>query len=276
MSNVLNVSDEEVASLAQSILIRYGIDFTCYEPNSLKRRIIRLLHVCGLNSIHELWLRILSERPFINDFINEISVGMTSMFRDPVFWKHMKQTLIRYKGDSSGLSIWHAGCSTGEEVYSLGIVLDEVGLLPRTTAVASDISQSALEEAKKGVYHKIKMIENEKNFREYNPFVQFAKYYHAMDGKHVKMHDRLVQHVAFQCHNLISDNFEKKYDFILCRNVMIYFDSGAKQALLQKFYDSLNPGGYFIIGFYDTMLPMIEKKLFTLVDSEAKIFQKLT
>lgn len=274
MNNTVNATDEEVASLAQSILIRYGIDFTCYEPNSLKRRIIRILHVCGLNSIHELWLRILHERTFINEFINEISVGMTSMFRDPGFWKNLKQTLIRYKGNTSGLSIWHAGCSTGEEVYSLGILLEEVGHLARTTAMATDISQNAVEEAKKGVYHKIKMIENEKNFKEYNPFAPFANYYQPIDGKHVKMHDRLIQHVTFQCHNLISDKFDDKYDIILCRNVMIYFDTAAKKALLRKFHDSLNPGGYFIIGFYDTMLPMIEEKLFTLVDAEAKIFQK--
>jgi chemotaxis protein methyltransferase CheR len=275
MNNSITVTEEEVASLAQSILIRYGIDFTCYEPNSLKRRIIRLLHVCNLNSIHELWLRILRERTFINEFINEISVGMTSMFRDPVFWKHLKQTLIRHTGESSRLSIWHAGCSTGEEVYSLGILLDEVGLLSRTSALATDISQNALEDARKGVYHKIKMIENEKNFKEYNAFAPFAKHYQPIDGKHVKMHERLVQHVSFQSHNLISDTFNGKYDVILCRNVMIYFDTAAKKKLLRKFYDSLSPGGYFIIGFYDTMLPLIEEKLFSLVDSEAKIFQKI-
>ena len=275
MNNNPIITDEEVASLTQSILIRYGIDFTCYESNSLKRRVIRLLHLYELASVHELWSRILRERDFIYSFMNEISVGMTSMFRDPFFWKRLKEKLAEHVAASSSLAIWHAGCSTGEEVYSLGVLLDEIGLLSRSSAYATDINQNALEEAKKGVYHKIKMIENEKNFKEYNAFLPFQNHYQSCDGKHVKMNERLVQHVTFSYHNLISDNFTGKYDLILCRNVMIYFDTTAKKELLRKFHQALNPGGYFIIGFYDTMLPMIEEKLFTLLDSEAKIFQKI-
>jgi chemotaxis protein methyltransferase CheR len=274
MNETVSVTDEEVASLSQSILTRYGIDFTCYEPKSLKRRVVRLLLMNNFISIHELWIRLLRDQSFIHTFMNEISVGMTSMFRDPIFWKHLKRLLTKGFTDTSHFSIWHAGCSTGEEVYSLGIVLSETGLSQKTKAFASDINQDALEVARRGEYHKIRMIENEQNFKEYNPYVDFARYYAPIDGKNVKMDEGLIKHVTFKYHNLINDPFTEKHDLILCRNVMIYFDADAKQKLLRKFYDSLKPGGYLVIGFYDTMLSLIDQNLFTLADSDAKIFQK--
>jgi chemotaxis protein methyltransferase CheR len=275
MTDSITITDEEVASLSQSILTRYGIDFTCYEPKSLKRRVVRLLLMNHYTSIHDLWIRLLRDPSFIRTFMNEISVGMTSMFRDPFFWKHLQRLLTKNFSQSKKLSIWHAGCSTGEEVYSLGILLSETGLAQKSVAFASDINQDALETARRGEYHKLRMIENEQNYREYNSFSDFAKYYTPLDGKHVKMDARLTQHVNFNYHNLITDSFIAKYDLILCRNVMIYFDTEAKQKLLRKFYDSLNPGGYFIIGFYDTMLSLMDQDLFRAVDLDAKIFQKV-
>src|SRR6187551_1238243 len=107
MSENVTVSDEEVASLSQSILTRYGIDFTCYEPKSLKRRIVRLLLMNHYTSIHELWIRLLRDQTFIHTFLNEISVGMTSMFRDPFFWKHLQRLLSKNFSQSTNLSIWH-------------------------------------------------------------------------------------------------------------------------------------------------------------------------
>jgi len=276
MAEIPTITDEEVASLTQSILTRYGIDFTCYEPNSLKRRIIRLLSLYNFYSVHELWVRILQDRSFIYKFMNEISVGMTSMFRDPIFWKQLKQLLYKDFATAPQLSIWHAGCSTGEEVYSLGILLSEIELLPKSSALATDINQDAIETAKSGIYHKIRMIENERDFREYNASGDFSKYYSKVpDDKHVRMDEGLTQHVKFGYQNLISDSITGKFDLILCRNVMIYFDTQAKKNLLQKFYHALNPGGYFAIGFYDTMLPMIDQTLFSIEDEEAKIFRKL-
>lgn len=275
MDQPITVTDEEVVSLSQSILTRYGLDFTCYEPKSLKRRIVRLLSLNSYTSIHQLWVRMLYDPTFIQTFMNEISVGMTSMFRDPFFWKHLNRLLTKNFTKSSNLSIWHAGCSTGEEVYSLGILLRETGLNQKSTAFASDINQDALDIAKRGEYHKIKMIENESNFKEYNGYADFAKYYTEVNGKHVKMDESLIKHVKFNYHNLITDPYAGKYDLILCRNVMIYFDGAAKQKLIRKFHDSLNPGGYFVIGFYDTMISMIDQSLFTVVDPEAKIFQKV-
>ncbi len=271
---VNDISEEEMNSLTQSILTRYGIDFVCYEPKSLRRRIIRVLNLFNLPSIHELWVQFLRDPKFIHEFMNEISVGMTSMFRDPILWTSLKKLVSREYGNSKSLSVWHAGCSTGEEVYSFGILLQETQLQDRAKALATDINIKAIEEAKDGVYHKIKMIENESNYREFNPGRDLSTYF-TTDGKHVLMNRQLIAHVTFGYQNLITDPCPSGFDIIFCRNVMIYFDVTAKSKILAKFYHALNPGGYLVIGFFDTMSYLIDNDKFKLVDEGAKIFQRL-
>jgi chemotaxis protein methyltransferase CheR len=271
---VTDISAEEMNSLTESILARYGIDFTCYEPKSLRRRIIRALNLFNLASVHELWVRLLSDSKFIQVFTNEISVGMTSMFRDPILWINLKKRISKDYRHRESVSIWHAGCSTGEEVYTLGILLQETYLQDKAKAYATDINMKAIEEAKNGVYTKIKMIENETNYREYNPNKDFPIYF-STSGKDAVMNAQLVSHASFAYHNLITDSFPSGFDMILCRNVMIYFDAAAKTKLLSKFYDAHKPDGYLIVGFFDTMSYLIDTNKFKLVDDEAGIFQKV-
>lgn len=275
MSAHVDLSDEELNSLTHSILIRYGIDFTCYEPKSLKRRIVRLLNNLELDSVHALWLRFLKDQQFVYTFMTEISVGMTSMFRDPGFWKSMQHILISEYANKSSLKIWHAGCSTGEEVFSMGILLQESRLLGKAKATATDFNQAAIGIAGEGVYHKIKMIENENNYLQFNPKGNFARYY-SKEASDCQMNLDLIKHAKLEYNNLITDPapFPFLYDVIFCRNVMIYFDSKAKENLLQKFYKALKPGGLFVIGFFDTMGHLIDSNQFDLVDDQAKIFRK--
>lgn len=270
---VVEISDEEMNSLTQSILIRYGIDFTCYEPKSLRRRIIRLLSRLNLNSIHELWLQFLNDSKFVHLFMNEISVGMTSMFRDPILWRKLRAKLSAEFISTSDLSIWHAGCSTGEEVYSMGILISEMQWKGKVKALATDFNRNAIEEAKAGNYHKIKMIENEANHRQLNTFHDFSKYY-TTDGTHIVMNRALIAHASFAYHNLITDAYPQGFDIIFCRNVMIYFDTIAKMKILERFHAALNTNGLLIIGFFDTMTHLIDNQKFELVDEQAKIFRK--
>lgn len=274
MTVVQEISEEEINALTQSILTRYGIDFTCYEPKSLRRRIIRVLNRFNLESAFELWGQFLKDKEFVHVFMNEISVGMTSMFRDPVLWRRLKTRMHKEYSMKDKLSVWHAGCSTGEEVYSMGILLKETNLINKTKAKATDFNKDAIEEAKKGVYHKIKMIENETNYKEVSPFIDFTKYY-TSDGKHAVMNSELINHADFSYQNLITDAFPSGFDIIFCRNVMIYFDNIAKVKLLEKFHAALNPGGYLIIGFFDTMIHLMDNKKFELADEDAKIFKKI-
>ena len=274
ISETITISDEELKSLTDAIHQRHGIDFSCYEPKSLKRRVIRALHIFKLNAIHELWIKILKDHSFIFPFMDEISVGLTSMFRDPVLWKKMRYMLNEGFADKRSLSIWHAGCSSGEEVYTMGIVLRESSFTRPVTALATDISNQAMETAKKGEYHSMKMDEYDRNYLQFNPASLLKKYYTVSNGSAI-MDTSLIRHVTFEHHNLITAPFTRKHDIIFCRNVMIYFDNKAKLKLFDKFYDSLNPGGLFIIGFYDAVLPLVDATKFKVLDMDAKIFQKI-
>lgn len=269
----ITISDEELKSLTDAIQQRHGIDFSCYEPKSLKRRVIRALHIFRLGAVHELWIKILKDHSFIYPFMDEISVGLTSMFRDPVLWKKIRFLLSDHFLGNKELSVWHAGCSTGEEVYTMGIVLKESGFTRPAKALATDISNQAMTTAKKGEFNEMKMEEYDKNYLHFNPGSTLKKYYSVRDGFSF-MDTSLIQHVTFKHHNLITDPFPKNHDIIFCRNVMIYFDNRAKLALFDKFYDSLNPGGLFIIGFYDAVLPLVDPTKFRVLDLDAKIFQK--
>jgi chemotaxis protein methyltransferase CheR len=268
------ISDEELISLTDAIQKRHGLDFSCYEPLSLKRRILRALHVLGMQSIHELWCRILREHSFIYAFMDEISVGLTSMFRDPILWRKMKQLISENTLNFNGLSIWHAGCSTGEEVFTMGIILRESMFSNRCSALATDISNSAMGTAQRGEYNILRMQEYERNYREFNPGSGMGSYY-KVDGKMVLMDLTLTKHVNYAYHNLISSDFNGKFDIIFCRNVMIYFDNNAKRKLFQRFYECLNPNGLLVIGFYDAVLPMIDSSKFRVFDMDAKIFQRV-
>ena len=267
------ITDEELHSLTHAILRRYDIDFTCYEPLSLKRRIARSVSVLQLDSIHDLWVKLLRDRSFIYPFIDEVSVGLTAMFRDPVLWSYLKEELLETLRPKDQITLWHAGCSTGEEVYTMGIVLQEKGLLTKTRGVATDISESALAVAKGGSYHELKKDEYASNYLQYHPHGLFRRYYQATDeGVHMK--PALIEHVEFRMHNIITQPPPGKFDIIFCRNVMIYFDLPSKVRLLNQFYDHLHEGGYLVIGFYDALVPLIDKEKYYTVNLKAKVFQK--
>lgn len=270
----ITITDEELKALTDAIHQRHGIDFSCYEPKSLTRRVIRALHIFKMNSIHELWGKILKEHSFIYPFMDEISVGLTSMFRDPVLWKKLRSMLNHEYSGKSHLSIWHAGCSTGEEVYTMGIVLHESKYRGRVVARATDISMQAMETAKRGEYYYIKMDDYANNYKQYHPTGTLTHFY-TNDGNVARMDTTLIKHVSFDYHNLITDAFEARYDIIFCRNVMIYFDTNAKRKLFDKFHEALSPGGLLIIGFYDAVLPLVDDKKFKVLDIEAKIFSKI-
>jgi chemotaxis protein methyltransferase CheR len=275
LAESITISDEELKSLTDAIQQRHGIDFSCYEPKSLKRRIIRVLHIFQLHAVHELWMKILKDRAFIYPFMDEISVGLTSMFRDPVLWKRMRTLLTGDLSTKKRLSIWHAGCSTGEEVYTMGIVLKESLFTRPVSAKATDISNQAMDTAKKGEFNVLKMKEYNLNYQQYNATGSLKRHY-AENGDVATMNPDLIRHVSFEYHNLITSPFVEKYDIIFCRNVMIYFDNEAKRKLFDKFHASLNPDGLFIIGFYDAVLPLIDVSKFKVLDMDAKIFQKVS
>lgn len=272
---MLELTDEELNSLNRAILTRYGIDFTSYESASFKRRVARAISVFKLESVHGLWVKLLKDRDFIYPFIDELTVGLTAMFRDPILWSTLKKSVLRPYQEQDILNIWHAGCSTGEEVFTMGIVLNELNLTDKTKALATDLNQSAVKFAKEGRYRKQIIDEYLQNFKQYNPVKRFESYY-ALDGETAHFDTNLIRHVQFENHNLLMEKMHQKFDIIFCRNVMIYFDTTTKLRLLEQFHECLNPGGYFIIGFYDALVPLINEEKFEFYDLNAKIFRKLS
>jgi len=272
----MEISDEEIRSLSVAIQKRYGVDFTCYEIKSLKRRIIRIINLFKLNSIFELWEKILKDPSFVEEFTNSISVGLTSMFRDPQLWIYLKKYIRNFfeSDKKNRMQVWHAGCSTGEEVYSLGILFNELDVQYKVHALATDINTDSLAHSKKGLYGKGFLEDYSKNYNQYNAISNFNKYY-TLDNEGFQMNKDLIRHVEFKEHNLITSKYEGKYDIIFCRNVMIYFDNNAKSEILKKFHDILNDDGILIIGFFDSFMPFVKDKLFEYSDTDVRVLKKV-
>ncbi|MDO1446696.1 protein-glutamate O-methyltransferase CheR [Rhodocytophaga aerolata] len=272
---MVDITDDELQSLIRVILTRYGIDFTSYETGSLKRRIARAITVFNVESVVELWNKLLKERDFIYPFIDELTVGMTAMFRDPVLWSTLKNSVLNQFSQQENIHIWHAGCSTGEEVYTMGIVLSDMQLQHKTSALATDLNQTFIRQAQEGKYHLSVLEDYARNFTVYQTIHPFHHYYTLQEDAFC-MNRSLTAHVQFKNHNLVMEKMDHKFDIIFCRNVMIYFDSKAKTKLLEQFHQNLKEGGYLIIGFYDALMPFIDTQKFAIYDLNAKIFRKIS
>lgn len=270
------ISDAEMRAIQDAIFKRYGIDFYNYEPKSFKRRIIRLYRKFGFRSSIDLWARALRDPNFIQDFNNEVSVGLTAMFRDPLFWQRLTDILITHYRIGERLRIWHAGCSSGEEVFTMGIVLKKLHLLEKAKAVATDISSNALSLAGKGLINQGHLAEYSKNYCSYAPGESFEDFI-VHEQEHFRIRPYLYQHASFQNANLIMDDIKaaNEYDLIFCRNVLIYFDNPAKIKVIEKFYQALRPGGFFIVGFFDSVSNLLDNNKFECFDLENRIFRKI-
>ena len=266
------ITEEELKAFIVAVFNRYGLDFRNYEIKSLKRGITRLMMKHHMKSSLELWSRVLRERDFFMNSIDDLMVNLTELFRNPDAWIMIRDNILPQFKDRMQLDIWHAGCSTGEEVYTLAIVLDELGLLNRTRATATDLSATALEKAERGEYSVMTLKNYLKPFLKYYPNKEMSDFF-AYSNSHANILPRFKKHVTYQRHNLVQEPMAKKYDIIFCRNVMIYFDESLKMKVLNLLDSSLKEGGYFVIGYYDTM-PDASKEIFDIYDSKTRIYKK--
>lgn len=266
------ISDEELHSLTAAIKTRYGIDFTNYETKSLKRGIARLISKYNLGSLIGLWSKVLKDREFFLSCIDDLLVNLTEMFRNPEIWVKIKLDLLEKIKSNPSIKVWHAGCSTGEEIYTMAIVLMNSKLYHKAEITATDLSSQAMAKAMAGVYSQLLWKKYLSSFRQYFPEGKSDDYFQ-LQGEEIKINDALKKNVSFQRHNLVQDKMLKKFNIIFCRNVMIYFDETLKMKVLNLFHSCLEPDGYLIIGYYD-MLPDGHKDLFTLYDATTRIYKK--
>jgi len=274
ITSAVEITDEEMRSIQDAIMKRYGIDFFNYEPKSFKRRLQRIYRKFNFKSSFDLWSRALKDKDFVHEFINEVSVGLTSLFRDPEFWKTYKLLCKCQFKDQYRINVWHAGCSSGEEIYTTAIVWDQLNFLDKVKSTATDISSRSLAQAESGSILKAKLPEYDRNLKEFDSSINIHDYFDE-DNDEIVFREKYLQNVKFKNSNLIMEDYGvHQYDIIFCRNVLIYFDGPAKEKVIEKIYNALKPGGFFIIGFLDSMLSYLDEDKFEYYDLRQRIFRK--
>jgi chemotaxis protein methyltransferase CheR len=264
----------ELKELLESIRFIYGYDFTEYAESSVKRRISDFMSSNKITSLGALGKALLKEDAFFEQFVQEITVNVTEMFRDPGFYSSLRKNIVARLATYPFIKIWIAGSSTGEEIYSLAILLKEEGLLERTVIYATDINQKALQSAREGIYSMRNMDHYAKNYLKAGGKKDLSEYYTAKYDA-VLLDRSLKQNIVFAVHNLTVDKSFNEFQLILCRNVLIYFNQSLQNKVLNLFHESLCPFGYLGLGSKESLLFADRKKNFDEVDTKEKIFVKL-
>src|SRR6267154_1216617 len=233
--------------LLGSIRFLYGYDFTDYAESSVKRRIIHFMNTRGLSTFDNLGKLLLKDERIFEEFVQELSITVTEMFRDPSFYKSVREKVLKRLATYPVVRIWLAGCATGEEAYSIAILLKEEGLLERSIIYATDINQRSLEIAKHGVYSLAGMTTHTRNYLNAGGKAAFSEYYTAKYNS-VLFAKSLSQNILFSPHNLATDKSFNEFQLIICRNVLIYFNQHLQDKVIDLFYVSLCPFGFIGLG----------------------------
>jgi len=272
--NMLDIDIADLKRISEFIYQKYKYDFRNYAMSSFKRRVLRIMELKKL-SVDALLKRLNDSPAFINEFLDELTVNVTEMFRDPSFWRIMREEIIpAIMLNHKQFKIWHAGCSSGEEVLSMSIMLQEMGVLQDVTMIATDLDVNILEKAKNGTYPVKNMELNEKNYIRFQGTRSFKDYYHEENGVAV-FNKELLSNVSFRRHDLVVGDIFNKFDLILCRNVMIYFNQTLQNEVLKKFHESLFKYGYLAIGSKESLIWCDYANRFIVVNNEEKIYKKI-
>ncbi len=265
----------DLRRLTQVIKTKYGYDFTNYAISSFKRRVLRIIELYKFRSIDALIKRIGDEPIFFEEFISEITVNVTEMFRDPSFWRIMRDEILpNILLNHKKVSVWHAGCSSGEEIYSMAILLKEMGILEESKIIATDIDDQILNHARNGVYTVKNMELNEKNYVRFRGENELNKYFEVKNGL-AYMDKSLVQGVSYRRHDLVKGIVFNKFDIVICRNVMIYFNQNLQNDVLKKLHESIFKYGYLAIGSKESLIWCEIANKFIVANNEEKIYKKI-
>ncbi|MBH1960336.1 MAG: protein-glutamate O-methyltransferase CheR [Flavobacteriia bacterium] len=245
-------NDELIEILLSDVLEVYGYDFTGYSRASLKRRILRLYEMDKFVSFAEYRYKIRTEPGYFKRFLEEITINVTEMFRDPAFYRTLRTEILPRLGTYPFIRIWVAGCSTGEEAYSVAIFLKELNLLHKSLIYATDINSEVVATASQAMIplNKIKLYTE--NYIASGGSDQFVNYYTA-NYSLGKLRDELKSKIIFSTHNLVTDNSFNEFQLILCRNVLIYFDRPLQNKVFELFNSSLEKFGYLALGTKETL-----------------------
>jgi len=267
------LTSEELEGLISWIHNIHGFSFDGYSRASLKRRGTRLLELRNI-SFYDLKALLINDLDFFEEFIIEVTVNVTEMFRDPLFFGTLKEKVFSYLASFQEIKIWSAGCSTGEEVYSLGVLLQQEGLYKRAFLYGTDINPKAIETARTGIYSLSSMKQYSENYSRIGIAGSLSDFYLAQYDAAL-IAGLLKKNTLFSVHNLVSDGVFNEFQMICCRNVLIYFNAELQQRVLQLFYDSLCPLGFLCLGAKEVLRGEEVSKKFRVIDKVQNIYQKI-
>lgn len=274
MISGMHIDKQALTSLLAEVKESYGYDFSDYAEASLKRRIQHFMIKHKIASLEQLRETLMNSEQVFEAFIRDISVTVTEMFRDPGFYRALREKVLQRLGTYPVIKIWVAGCATGEEVYSIAILMQEAGLLERTIIYATDINQASLYTAREGIYPISDMKKHTENYQKSGGTNDFSIYYTAK-YQHAIFDHSLKKNILFSAHNLVTDKSFNEFQLIICRNVLIYFNQTLQNRVLNLFHDSLCHFGFLGLGNKESLLFTDKRRAFREVDAREKIFMKI-
>jgi len=268
-----NISELEISLLLEAIYQKYGYDFRQYSKAHINRRIASRMAMSGLEDVSQIQSKVLKDETFAYDLLQDLSITVTEMFRDKDFYKSLRENVIPILKTYPYIKIWHAGCATGQEAYSMAIILQEEGLYDRATIYATDFNQYALNKAKEGIFSNALMKEFTINYQLAGGKESFSSYY-TSNYDNIIMNQSLKKNIVWANHNLVTDSVFAEVHLILCRNVLIYFDVNLQNKVQKLFYESLINGGILCLGSKESLRFTDFFERYIELDQKQRIFKK--
>ncbi|TCC88261.1 protein-glutamate O-methyltransferase CheR [Pedobacter frigiditerrae] len=267
------MSNEELNELILIIRKVHDFDFSVYSQASFKRQVTKLMILEKL-SLFDLRTLLTNDANYFEHFLIQVTVNVTEMFRDPLFYKSVKENIIPYLSSYQHIKIWNAGCSTGEELYSFAMLFADENLYQRSFFYGTDVNSKVLSMAKNGIYSLKQMKQYSENYLATGAINSLAKYYTAKYDA-VAIKHALKKNTLFSVHNLISDGVFNEFQVISCRNVLIYFSKELQNKVIELFYNSLANFGFLCLGSKESIRNSNLLALFKIIDKKNNIYQKI-
>lgn len=263
----------EIKLLLDAVYLKYGYDFRQYAKASIRRRILRRMSLEGLGSISELQHKLIYDVNFFDRLLQDLSINTTEMFRDPHFYRALRNKVVPALKKRETIKIWNAGCSSGEEAYSMAILLQEEQLYNRSLIYATDFNQLVLQSAQEGIFPLDRIQVYTLNYHKAGGLESFSDYYMA-DTDYAIINNGLKENIVFADHNLVTDGVFGEMDLIMCRNVLIYFNRELQNRVLNLFTNSLNSGGFLCLGSAESIRFSPDADRFEDWQGNEKIYQR--
>lgn len=273
MLHKYEITNTELEDIQNIILQYYGYDFRDYSVASIKRRISRFMEVASVTSVFDLKYLLINNKEYFGIFLQQVTVNVTEMFRDPEFYRSLREEVLPLLSAYPYFKIWHAGCATGEEVFSMCILLEEEGLLGRAQIYATDINPANLEKAREGIIPLPLMKQYTQNYHGSGGTRDFSNYYTARYDNAI-IDKRLTERIIFSRHNLAVESSFNEFQLIVCRNVLIYFNKDLQAKVFGLFYESLSPKGFLAIGIKESLLFSGIRDRFETINMKTKIYKR--